>query len=277
MIPKVPPQRDSTRARDVDRTNARWLLEAAYAEGQLGAGEYHDRIAQAATADTLGELRNLTSDLQLPASVADTHPVGRRSNRGRLVAAAAVAAVVLAVGVAALTLLDREPDATPTSPASSVDVDATPDAPPDLTTPVDPFTESGIDAVVARYRHRFGDTTVTSLALYPDGVRVTRATAGVSGRVDAYELAEQFEPTGTEPTSPRTTAVDLARVDAAAVARLIAEAPTLVGAPAGSVEHVLVADSGRPTVTVYVLEGDRAVGYVVAGLDGGGAQAIRAN
>lgn len=105
---------------------------------------------------------------------------------------------------------------------------------------------------------------------------MTRASAG-AGRVDAYELAAQFEPAGTEPSSPRSAALDLAGVDATAVAQLIDEAPTLVGVPTGRVEHVLVANSGRATVTVYVQEGERGVGYVVAGLDGGGAQAIRAN
>ncbi|MEU2125293.1 DUF1707 SHOCT-like domain-containing protein [Nocardia niwae] len=57
-----------TRARDLDRAEASSLLDAAYAEGQLGADEYHDRIAQAATAKTLGELAALTTDLQTPAA-----------------------------------------------------------------------------------------------------------------------------------------------------------------------------------------------------------------
>ncbi len=43
------------------------MLDAAYAEGQLGADEYHDRIAQAAAVKTLGELAALTADLQTSA------------------------------------------------------------------------------------------------------------------------------------------------------------------------------------------------------------------
>lgn len=43
------------------------MLDAAYAEGQLGAHEYHDRSARAGTARTLGELASLTADLQSPA------------------------------------------------------------------------------------------------------------------------------------------------------------------------------------------------------------------
>lgn len=43
------------------------MLDAAYAEGQLGAQEYHDRIERAKHARTLGELGGLTADLQSPA------------------------------------------------------------------------------------------------------------------------------------------------------------------------------------------------------------------
>ncbi|GGK53694.1 hypothetical protein GCM10011591_26900 [Nocardia camponoti] len=42
------------------------MLDAAYAEGQLGADEYHVRIARAGAARTLGELSALTADLQSP-------------------------------------------------------------------------------------------------------------------------------------------------------------------------------------------------------------------
>ncbi|MEV0356232.1 DUF1707 domain-containing protein [Nocardia sp. NPDC050697] len=56
------------RARDLDRVNASGLLDAAYAEGQLGGDEYHDRVAQVAAATTIGELRALVDDLQLPAA-----------------------------------------------------------------------------------------------------------------------------------------------------------------------------------------------------------------
>jgi hypothetical protein len=276
----VSPLRDSTRARDLDRTNARWLLDAAYAEGQLGAGEYHDRIAQAASAATLRDLRDLTSDLQLPASVVDTHPVGRRSTRGRAAAVAAIVGVGLVAGAVAVAVGRGESDSeTPDTPAVVVaDPGSGSDAsPPDLTTPVDAFTAAGIDIVVDRYRFQFGDTAATSLALYPDAVRVTRSVPGAPGRSDVYELTGSFVHTGTEASPPKAAPVDLSLIDSAAVARLIAEAPARIGEPAGRVEHVYVADSGRPTVTVYVQDGGRGLGYVVAGVDGSGAQTIRAN
>ncbi|WP_162240376.1 DUF1707 SHOCT-like domain-containing protein [Nocardia arizonensis] len=69
------------RARDLDRANVSAVLDAAYAEGQLGADEYHDRTAKADTAKTLGELDGLISDLQSPTAVKDL--TGQRAARTR--------------------------------------------------------------------------------------------------------------------------------------------------------------------------------------------------
>ncbi|WP_433625693.1 DUF1707 SHOCT-like domain-containing protein [Nocardia sp. CA-120079] len=62
------------RARDLDRANASSVLDAAYAEGQLGADEYRDRTAKAETAKTVGELERLIGDLQVPSAVGDLVP-----------------------------------------------------------------------------------------------------------------------------------------------------------------------------------------------------------
>ncbi|WP_328389434.1 DUF1707 SHOCT-like domain-containing protein [Nocardia sp. NBC_00416] len=78
---------DPTRARDIDRAETSTLLDAAYAEGQLDADEYHDRVARARAAKTLGALRPLVVDLQVPAGMrgllprpeGDTGPTVRRT------------------------------------------------------------------------------------------------------------------------------------------------------------------------------------------------------
>ncbi|WP_433523599.1 DUF1707 SHOCT-like domain-containing protein [Nocardia pseudovaccinii] len=62
------------RARDLDRANASSVLDAAYAEGQLGADEYRDRTARAETAKTIADLDRLTRDLQVPSAVRDLVP-----------------------------------------------------------------------------------------------------------------------------------------------------------------------------------------------------------
>ncbi|MFD7846721.1 DUF1707 domain-containing protein [Nocardia sp. NPDC059764] len=69
------------RARDIDRVNARTLLDAAYAEGELGADEYHQRSDQAQSAQTLGELQRLIADLQPSTKTADLTPARKRSRR----------------------------------------------------------------------------------------------------------------------------------------------------------------------------------------------------
>ncbi|MFC8048089.1 DUF1707 domain-containing protein [Nocardia sp. NPDC057353] len=70
------------RARDLDRVHASGLLDAAYAEGQLGGDEYHDRTAQVAAAATIGELRALVDDLQLPAARVRAATDGMRAGTG---------------------------------------------------------------------------------------------------------------------------------------------------------------------------------------------------
>ncbi|MEV6063992.1 DUF1707 domain-containing protein [Nocardia asteroides] len=67
-----------TRARDIDRAQVSTVLDAAYAEGQLGADEYHDRAAAAGEARTLGELERLTADLQSPAVFGETARAERK-------------------------------------------------------------------------------------------------------------------------------------------------------------------------------------------------------
>ncbi|WP_280208241.1 DUF1707 SHOCT-like domain-containing protein, partial [Nocardia cyriacigeorgica] len=62
------------RARDLDRAHTASVLDAAYAEGQLGADEYHDRIAQAGAAKTVGDLSALVDDLQTPSAASTGRP-----------------------------------------------------------------------------------------------------------------------------------------------------------------------------------------------------------
>ncbi|MFI6222225.1 DUF1707 domain-containing protein [Nocardia salmonicida] len=69
------------RARDIDRAQVSTVLDAAYAEGQLGAQEYHDRVASASSARTVGELARLTADLQSPAVFGDAAPTDRPRRR----------------------------------------------------------------------------------------------------------------------------------------------------------------------------------------------------
>jgi hypothetical protein len=98
------------RANDLDRATAGSALDAAYADGELDAEEYHRRLSSAMQAKTRGELTALLSDLQVPhdlPSLPRTAPVvaptsGTRSRR--VIWLPAAAAVGVAVVVAAVTL-----------------------------------------------------------------------------------------------------------------------------------------------------------------------------
>lgn len=65
MSPSGPagPSGRSARASDVDRDHTLWLLKEHHVAGRLTAGELHERVAAALTANTLDELDDLVADL----------------------------------------------------------------------------------------------------------------------------------------------------------------------------------------------------------------------
>ncbi|WP_433196791.1 DUF1707 SHOCT-like domain-containing protein [Nocardia sp. CA-107356] len=69
------------RARDLDRASASSVLDAACAQGQLGADKYRDRTAQAQVARTIGELEGLVGDLPAPSAVRDPVPAAPNAPR----------------------------------------------------------------------------------------------------------------------------------------------------------------------------------------------------
>ncbi len=62
--------RPQVRASDADRDDAASLLNAAFAEGRLTAGEYEQRLDAAYAARTWQQLRQLTADLPAPPGAA---------------------------------------------------------------------------------------------------------------------------------------------------------------------------------------------------------------
>ena len=59
----------TTRARDADREATCAVLDSAFADGQLTAAEHDELTELAAVAVTLGDLEELTFDLQTEASL----------------------------------------------------------------------------------------------------------------------------------------------------------------------------------------------------------------
>ncbi|MFE3290250.1 DUF1707 domain-containing protein [Rhodococcus sp. NPDC059234] len=277
------PTRNSprTRARDLDRMRACGQLDAAYAEGQLGADEYHDRTARATAATTLGELRDLTSDLQLPDSVTDQPPVPTHRPRGRVrpvVAVAGAVAVAVAVTLAVIGLSGSGED-TPAAPVPAPGAIAAPEpaerpAPagvePIVVTAPQPLTRDGLERLLADWRAQFGDLVVHEVGLYPDYAFVERTVPGSTDTVERFAYRGGLKRTGTSPRFPTSLDVDLARANIAGLADVIGRAPALLGAPGGAISHALIDDAGRgSTIRVYATRpDDTSAGYLRAGLDG---------
>ncbi|MGW5149540.1 DUF1707 SHOCT-like domain-containing protein [Rhodococcus koreensis] len=267
-----------TRARDLDRVNACSRLDAAYADGQLGAGEYHDRSAQAMSAKTLAELNLLISDLQLPSAVTEQAPVRTPGSPRRALRIAVACGAVIAVGAIGLALTEQDgpdPVVTPVpaqveKPLAEPEV-AVPAVEPIIVGAAQPLTQDGIYALFEQYRQKFGDLTVHELGLYDQYAILSRTAPDAPDKVDRYDFRGGFKTSGTRTQRlPGTGEVDLAQVDVPALVALIADAPRLVGVPDGSIGHVLLADGGKgPSINVYVYDQARTGGgYLRATLGG---------
>ncbi|MFE3058828.1 DUF1707 domain-containing protein [Nocardia sp. NPDC059239] len=328
------------RARDIDRVNARALLDAAFEEGELAVEEYHQRSGQAQTAQTLGELQRLIGDLQPSTKTADLTPAGRRARRpsaggypprtrardsdrqatctlldaaradGQLSAAdhrtltelageartlgelaqltdelqrpadappdpappksrrenwfaAGVAALSIAVAVGTFVAVDR-PASPPAGPPA---VDLGMIKPMVLPRPKLTAAE-GIDYFRAAYRAKFGDTIVDELLLYPDYAVATRGIQ--PNRQVRYDYRGGFD-LGDQPRtrSPQTPTVDLAAVNVPAVMAVVAQAPALTKVDQGKVNYLDIEGSGSgPIVRIYVGNTANESGHVEATLDG---------
>lgn len=280
--PVSPRQTPQTRARDIDRANTCARLDLAYADGQLDASEYREFTARAQSAKTLRELADLVHDLQPPESGEVAPPVGtpRRARRaGTLTVAVAAVAVALGVAIA----VGRGDDAPASEPAASIGeaepamrvVDPVVGEPsrvePIVVEPVRPLEPGGFQDVIDSYRAEFGDTVAFSLSLYPDRAGADRALPDVPDRIASYRFEGGWQRMGM-PTSSRYADYrdfDAGLVDVAALDGLLRDAPGLLGAPDGTVSHVLVRDDGVPTLNIYVDYGtDRGSGYLKAAFDG---------
>ncbi|MCQ4119686.1 DUF1707 SHOCT-like domain-containing protein [Rhodococcus tibetensis] len=277
-----------TRARDLDRVNACSQLDAAYADGQLGADEYHDRTSQAMAAKTLAELNLLISDLQLPASLTDDVPVRRPGSPRRALRIAVGVAALVGAGIVAVALTQHDgPEHAGASVPVQVQVEPPVDKPaaadpvtPIVVTAPNPLTPAGIAAVFDAYRGKFGDLTAHRMALHPAYAFADRTVMEAPDKTDSYSFRGEFTPWG--PRTPRLSGaadVDLGQVDVSALGALLGDAPRLVGAPDGSIGHVLIADGGRgPTMNIYVKKaGNLGGGYVKAGLSGDILQIVPAS
>ena len=149
-----------TRARTADRDRAIDIINAAYADGQLGEIVRENRIEAALQATTLGQLRALTQDLQHPDQKGraprkkwhslerrDPAPVPRRTK----IVAGSIIAVLVALAVVGVVTNDP-----PERPAG---------APIEFT-----ISTSSLREVVETYEDQFPTTEAYRLTFAPEAV-----------------------------------------------------------------------------------------------------------
>ncbi len=253
------PARIRARAEDRDRTCR--ALDAALADGQLSADEHEALTALTADAKTLGDLAALTEDLQRPAE-SPIDPRSRANTRAAwLTGAAAVVAVAAAVGGYLLTHRSApvpEPVAAPVPQRVAPVVVET----PDLT------TAAGFEKFRRDFQAKFGDTTVDEVTLFPDYASIDRTSAAQPNRVVDYSYRGGFMATSAPTTRSADKPIfDLAGVNAAVLADLIARAVPMLKVEGGAVSHLdMGIDSSTevPTISIYVGNKFNESGYLEA-------------
>ncbi|MEC3920509.1 DUF1707 SHOCT-like domain-containing protein [Nocardia sp. CDC160] len=251
----------STRARDSDRQAACALLDAGLADGQLTAADHRTLTELAGEAKTLGDLAQLTDDLQRAAD-APGDPVPPKSRRETWFTAGVVAASIL-VAVGTFLAVDRPASAPAGPPKVDIGIVQPLVLPrPKLT------TAEGISYFISAYRAKFGDTIVDEADLFPDYAVVTRGTQ--ANRKVRYTFRGGFDQGDNPQTRPPTTpTVDLAAVNVAAIAALLAQAPALTKVDQGAVSYLdIEGGASGPIVRIYVGNKAGENGYVEAAPDG---------
>ncbi len=254
-----------TRARTADREAAGAVLGRAFGEGQLVEDEYRARAELLTDAVTLGDLAELTADLQgaRPAPVAP--PPARSGGQGRYFAVIGAAAIAIAFGTFAL--VHREAGPVPAVPPGAAAPEAAPPVPYAALNDVEPLviptpnlvTEAGLAHFIDRYRVEFGDTVADEITLYPAHARVTRALPGQPNRKVTYTYRGGFHQDSDPTTRPvDTPSVDLSAVDTAAIGAAAGTAAATTRVPDGAVSMIEVDVpsfdplAGRPAVSIHV-------------------------
>jgi hypothetical protein len=267
-------QTSGTRAKDSDRDDTCRILDAALAEGQLSAEEHRERISAATRAVTLGELRDLITDLQIaspPAQLPVLAKPLRLPGRG-LAVGALLAAGLLGIGIGWGVYGDTS------SPLSfTSDPGAKPDgvAPVVLTPPRQLHSLGGLTGLLEQARQKFGDTVGYRLVIYPEYASLTRPDPGEGRRELNYTYRGGWDDPSSSAKSSTAVAVDLSRFDAKAVIGILRGAPETLGIkPADVTSTYLTIEPARDPTTPGELSlsvsvsSDYGGGYIAVAGDG---------
>lgn len=231
-----------TRARDSDRAATALLLDAALADGQLNEADHRALIELAGEATTLGELADLTSDLQRPddaPAVAQPPKTQRRKVFGWAVLAACAA--MFAAGFAAV---DQPPDIPAGAPVAPLGV-----VQPVVVPMPNLITAEGFTVFRDLYRAKFGDVIVDDLDLFGGYGSLKRQVQGQPNRQVEYNYRGGFELKGGPTTRKVDTPVfDLGTVDVAVLEQLISTALTTLKVDQATVTYLMFGSEDVPSM-----------------------------
>ncbi len=268
-----------TRAKDSDRQNACKILDTALSDGELSMEEHRQRVSAATNAVTLGELRDLVTDLQANTG-AVAAPVARTAGKlpplpGRwgMVAGAFLASVLLGVGIGwglygnTNSPLDftKDPGAKPDGVAAVV-----------LTPPRQLHSLGGLTGLLEQTRKRFGDTMGFRLVVYPEYAVLDRRDPADDRRVLSYTYRGGWDdPSSTAKSGTDADLVDLSKFDVKTAVGIMRGAPETLGVKQSDVKstYLIVEPASDPTtpgalsLSVYV-SSDYGGGYIAFAGDG---------
>ncbi|BBX40983.1 DUF1707 domain-containing protein [Mycobacterium simiae] len=250
----------ATRAKDTDRQETCTLLDNALADGELSGEEHRERIRRATNAVTLGDLKQLLSDLQgnhTPARLRASKVVPRVGGRG-IAIAALVVSVLFGMGLG-WGLYGNT--------SSPLDFTSDPGAKPDgiapvvLTPPKQLHSLGGLTGLLEQARKKFGDTIGYRLLVYPTYASFYRPDPTDDRRVLDYDYRGGWDdPTTSAKSDPKAVAADLSKFDVKAAVGILRGAPETLGIKTSDVKstYLIVEPAKDPTapgaltLSVYV-------------------------
>ena len=272
------------RARDADRDRHVELIEAAYADGQLGAEDRELRVARALTAASLSELEALTRDLQAPpgspspalppaqpvvqpGAPAPSRPVSRPPRSvGALVALGLVAVFAVGAGSVALLAGSAEPEST----SSSGVVEQPTESPVEETAGFE-LGPRTVRAFLRDYEAQFATLEAHDVVLHPTRVFVEVPVRGSRPRAEDWSYDGAWRRESAASSAIRfPQVVDLGGVSVRRLFANIAVARRTLDVERAQLTHVVVRRNleGTPTVNIYVGNSFDESGYLMTTLSG---------
>ncbi|MDV6277365.1 DUF1707 domain-containing protein [Rhodococcus erythropolis] len=241
-----------TRARNADREATCAVLDSAFADGQLTATEHAELTELATVAITLGDLEELTSDIQTEASLPVLHAKAATDRRW-------IAVVIIALSVASgigFGIARMASDSTAVSTFSTAE--------PKL------HTVSGLTAMFRAIETKFGSGLVDEMIIYPTYARVTRPDPAAPRKsLDSRYDGELVETSSVGTREPGLVQIDVAELDPRVVIALLDGAGSTTAVQNPSTLYAVVDQTEtEPTIQIHAGNDLGESGHLTAALDG---------